>query len=443
MGASTVGILAGSLILLAAVGCDGNDADIAALRGEATAKDATIEEINADLTTLKDQTAAKDATIDEINVELTVLKDQTAAKDATIEEINAELTVLKDQITARDATIQDLNRQLQSLSDQQPTPAAISRLEAVRERGRLLCGGRNNAPRFGFLDADGRNVGFEIDLCRAVAAAVFGDPQKLEVVPISSAADRGPYIQSGAVDVMSRGVTWTTSRDVYWGDYTITMFYDGQGFMVRKDSGLESALDLDGATVCVTSGTTTELGLHRFSRMHDLRLEVLTFVDLLTPFTAYEQGSCDAITTDRSLLAINSVGSLSNPEGHVILPETISKEPTAPMVPSGDNQWLDIVRLVMSVLINAEELGVTQSNVDDLRYSDNVATRLMLGTEGDFGQARLGLSHTFAVDVIRAVGNYDEIYDRHMGPHGDAVPLERGLNRLWTEGGLLFAPPIR
>ena len=416
---------------------------MAALRSESTAKDATIEEINAELAVLKNQTTAKDATLEETNAEFTVLKDQITAKDATLEEINAELTVLKNQITAKDAALEDLNLQLQSLSSQQPTPETVSRLEAVRERGRLLCGGRTNAPRFGFLDADGGNVGFEIDLCRAVAAAVFGDPEKLEVVPISSAADRGPYIQSGAVDVMTRSVTWTTSRDIDWGDYTITMFYDGQGFMVRKDSGLESVLDLDGATVCVTSGSTTELGLQRFFGMHGMKLDMRTFVDFLAPFTAYEQGSCDAVTTDRSLLAIASTSVLINPDDHVILPEIISKEPSAPMVPSDDNQWLDIVRLVMSVLINAEELGVTQSNVDDLRYSDNIDTRLMLGTEGDFGQARLGLSHTFAVDIIRAVGNYGEIYDRHMSPHGDAVPIPRGLNRLWTDGGLLFAPPIR
>ena len=332
-----------------------------------------------------------------------------------------------------------------------PTPTAkpparvtISRLETVKARGRLLCGGRNDRPGFGFLDADGRNVGFDIDLCRAVAAAIFADPDKLEVTTVR-APQRGPIIQSGEVDVLTANTAWTTFRDVYWGNYTITMFYDGQGFMVRKDDGFNSVFDLDGAAICVLSGTTTELNLHSFFGKHGLKLDVLTYEDFVAMSTAYEQGWCDAVTTDKSLFVVMSASTLRNPDDHTILRATISKEPSTPIVPHGDDQWLDIVKVVMSVLINPEELGVTQSNVDDMRNSDNTRIRRMLGTDGEFGQAGLGLSPTFAVDVIRAVGNYGEIYDRYMGPQaqGDAFPLPRALNRLWTDGGLIFAPPLR
>ena len=325
-----------------------------------------------------------------------------------------------------------------------PAPVTVSRLETVRARGRLLCGGRNDQPGFGFLGADGRNVGFDINLCRAVAAAIFADPDKLEVTTVR-APQRGPIIQSGEVDVLTANTTWTTFRDVYWGNYTITMFYDGQGFMVRKDDGFNSVFDLDGTAICVLSGTTHELNLHSFFGKHGLKLDVLTYEDFVAMSTAYEQGCCDAVTTDKSLFVVMSASTLRNPDDHTILRETISKEPSTPIVPHGDDQWLDIVKVAMSVLINAEELGVTQSNVDDMRNSDDTHIRRMLGTEGEFGQAGLGLSPTFAVDVIRAVGNYGEIYDRYMGPQaqGDAFPLPRALNRLWTDGGLIFAPPLR
>ena len=332
-----------------------------------------------------------------------------------------------------------------SVENDQPAPVMVSRLETVMARGRLLCGGRNDRPGFGFLDADGRNVGFDIDLCRAVAAAIFADPNKLEVIPVR-ALQRGPIIQSGEVDVLTANTSWTTSRDVYWGNYAITMFYDGQGFMVRKDDGFNSVFDLDGAAICVVSGTTHELNLHSFFGKHGLALDVLTYdEDFVAMSTAYEQGWCDAVTTDKSLFVTMSASTLRNPDDHTILPETISKEPSTPLVPHGDDQWLDIVKVVMSVLINAEELGVTRSNVDDMRNSDDTHIRRMLGTYGEFGQAGLGLSPTFAVDVIRAVGNYGEIYDRYMGPQaqGDAFPLPRALNRLWTDGGLIFAPPLR
>ena len=315
------------------------------------------------------------------------------------------------------------------------------RLDKIEARGKLICAGRTDLAGFGYLDQAGNNVGFDIDLCRAVAAAIFGNPIPLEVVPIT-AAERGATIQAGEVDMLSRNVTWTSARDARWGNYTVTMFYDGQGFMARADAGFTSALDLDGATVCVTSGTTTEQNLAGFFRQHGLALVTVVFEDTTSVYAAYEEGRCDVTTSDKSQLAAIRSG-FAEPDAHVILPETISKEPLTPVVAHGDDQWFDLVKTVMYVLINAEELGVTQANVESMRGSDNTAIRRMLGAEGEFGQADLGLKPGFAVDVIRAVGNYGEIYDRYMGPHGAAFTLPRASNELWNNGGLIYAPPLR
>ncbi len=318
---------------------------------------------------------------------------------------------------------------------------AANRLDIVKDRGNLICAGRTDLVGFGYLDSAGNNVGFNIDLCRAVAAAIFDSPTALEIVPII-AAEAGPTIQSGEVDMLSRNVTWTTTRDAQWGNYTITMFYDGQGFMVPATSGFTSVLDLDGATVCVTSGTTTELNLGDFFRQNNMTLDTVVFKDIASVYGAYESGRCDAITSDKSQLAAVRSG-FADPGAHVILPETISKEPLTPMVAHGDDQWFDLVKTVMYVLINAEELGVTQANVDQQLNSDNILIRRMLGVEGEFGQANIGLDADFAVDVLRAVGNYGEIYDRYMGPQGVAFTLPRQQNELWTNGGLIYAPPLR
>ena len=315
------------------------------------------------------------------------------------------------------------------------------RLEIVKNRGQLICAGRADLPGFGYLDSNGKNVGFDIDLCRAVAAAVLGDPEAVEVVPIP-AAERGPTIQSGETDMLSRNVTWTSGRDARWGNFTQIMFYDGQGFMTRKDTGFQSARDLAGATVCVTSGTTTELNLADYFRQHSMALDTVVFEDTASVYGAYEQGRCDATTSDKSQLAAIMSG-FANADEHMILPETISKEPLTPVVPHGDDQWFDIVKTVMYVLINAEELGVTQSNVASMMSSDNVQVQRLLGTESDFGQGDLGLEAGFAADVIKAVGNYGEVYDRYMGPNGDSFTLPRAGNDLWTNGGLIYAPPLR
>ena len=220
------------------------------------------------------------------------------------------------------------------------------------------------------------------------------------------------------------------------------MFYDGQGFMVRNDLGFSSALDLDGTTVCVTSGTTTELNLADFFRQNNMSFEAVIFEDTASVYGAYQEGRCDVTTSDKSqLAAIRSW--FTDPDAHVILPETISKEPLTPVVAHGDDQWFDLVKTVMFVLINAEELGVTQANVDSMLSSDNIQIRRMLGAEGEFGQSDLGLKKGFAVDVIKAVGNYGEIFNRYMGPQGIAFTLPRGLNELWLNGGLIYAPPLK
>ena len=316
-----------------------------------------------------------------------------------------------------------------------------SRLDIVKERGKLVCAGRTDLPGFGFLDSAGNNAGFDIDLCKAVAAAVLRDGSAVEIVPIP-AAERGPTIQSGDVDLLSRNVTWTSSRDAQWGNFTNVMFYDGQGFMALRSSGFDSAHDLDGASVCVTSGTTTELNLADFFRQNNMELSTVVFEDTASVYGAYEQGRCDAATSDKSQLAA-IISGLSNPGDHMVLPETISKEPLTPVAPHGDDQWFDLVKTVMYVLINAEELGVNQANVDAMVSSDNVQVRRMLGAEGAFGQADLGLEADFAVDVIKAVGNYGEIYDRYMGTEGQSFTLPRSINSLWNQGGLIYAPPLR
>ena len=314
-------------------------------------------------------------------------------------------------------------------------------LDSVKSRGKLVCGVHVELPGFGYLDADGKNAGFDIDLCRAVAAAVLGDTNAVEFVPIS-AAERGPALQTREVDMVARNMTWTSSREAQWGNFTQIMFYDGQGMMVRKDSGFQTLEDLNGATVCVTTGTTTEQNLADAFRQRGLEFTAVTFEDTSAVYGAYQDGRCDAATSDKSQLAAVRSG-FQNPDEHVILDVTMSKEPLTPAVPSGDDQWKDLVSTVMWVLINAEELGVNSQNVNDMINSDNVTIKRMLGSEGSFGQEDLGLATDFAVNVIKGVGNYGEIYDRYMGPNGLSFTLDRGLNNLWTNGGLLYAIPLR
>ncbi|MDE2788390.1 MAG: amino acid ABC transporter substrate-binding protein [Chloroflexota bacterium] len=339
-------------------------------------------------------------------------------------------------------------------TDAAPTPTeamamqAGNRLQTVMDRGHVICASRNDVPGYGFLDASGNNVGFDIDLCRALAAAVLNDPNAIEIRLIT-AAERGPTIQSGEVDMLVRTVTWTTSRDAQWGNYAQTMFYDGQGFMVNRSLGIDSALELQGASVCVTQGTTTELNLADFSNQNGLNIEALTFEDTAAVVAAYESGQCDAFTNDRSQLAALGT-SLADRDAHVILPETISEEPLGPVVPHGDDTWFDIVKTVMSILIYAEAYDISMSNMPSAATGETKTDRL-LGFEGSWGQESLGLNQMAAQQVISAVGNYGEIYDRNLGPSGINLPRENGRNALWSDaacadcpkGGQIYAAPLR
>jgi len=312
-------------------------------------------------------------------------------------------------------------------------------VKAIKDRGKVVCGSRTDLAGFGELDADGRNVGFDIDLCRGIAAALLGDADAVEFVPLS-AAERGPALQTGEVDILSRNATWTSTRDAQWGNFTHVWFYDGQGYMVPVASGITEIEQMDGATVCVTSGTTTELNLADSFRQRGLEFTAVTFEDTATVYSTYEEGRCDVTTSDKSQLASVRQG-FANPDDHMILDITISKEPLTPAVPQGDDQWFDIVKVVVWGLINAEELGVTQGNVEEMKSSDNIEVRRLLGAEGEWGQSDLGLPVDAIAKAVTAVGNYGEIFDRYLGPN--ALDLPRGQNELWTNGGLIYAPPMR
>ena len=352
---------------------------------------------------------------------------------------------------AAQAQVAELEQKLADAMAQEPAammPEGGNRLATVMERGKVICASRNDVPGYGYLDASSNNVGFDIDLCRALAAAVLGDPNAIEIRLIS-AAERGPTIQSGEVDMLVRTVTWTTSRDAQWGNYAQTMFYDGQGFLVNKKLGVSSALELKDATVCVTQGTTTELNLQDFSNQNGLNITPLTFEDTDAVVAAYQSEQCDAFTNDRSQLAAIS-SAFDNKADHVILPETISEEPLGPVVPHGDDQWFDIVKTVMAILIYAEAFSVDSGSVPSA-VTGNTAVDRLFGLEGSFGQESLGLSNTVAQDVIKAVGNYGEVYDRNLGPSGINLPRENGRNALWADascmdcpkGGQIYAAPLR
>jgi len=311
-----------------------------------------------------------------------------------------------------------------------------SMLKRIDERGQLICGisASVNQPGFAYLDENGRYEGFDVALCRAVAIAVLNNPEAVEFILVDS-AEREDHLRAGKVDILSRQTTWTTHRDARWGEFTWIMFYDGQGFMVRKDSGITSLEELEGATICVDRGTTSEQNLSNVFRERGL---TFTPVVSTNSIDNYQANQCTAITGDKSKLAIARFNS-TDPEAHFMLDITVSKEPLAPVVPHGDNQWADLVRTVMVGLINAEELGITQSNLDLMKRSLNPSVKRLLGVEDSFGQGELGLKPEAIANVIRALGNYGEIYDRYMGANGIGIP--RDLNRLWNQGGLIYALP--
>ncbi len=318
--------------------------------------------------------------------------------------------------------------------------SAQATLKAVQDRGQLVCGANGTLAGFGRPDPQGNWVGFDVDFCRAIAAAIFNDPTKVKFVPLT-ASDRITALQSGEIDVLSRNTTWTMSRDTTLGiDFAAVNYYDGQGFIVRKSLKVNSALELNDASVCVQQGTTTELNLADYFRANNMTLKTVTFATADEAVKAYDTSRCDSYTTDSSGLYGERLR-LTNPADHIILPEIISKEPLSPAVRQGDDNWEDIVRWVHYAMVNAEELGVTQKNVDDMMKSDNPDIRRLLGVEGKFGSG-MGLTDDWAVHIIKAVGNYGETFEANVG-QGSPLKVARGLNALWTKGGLQYGIPVR
>ena len=329
---------------------------------------------------------------------------------------------------------------------------ADDRLGQIRQHGHVVCGTTNDVAGYGSLNNAGANDGFEIDLCRAVTVAVFGDPQAVEFRIIGSAAERGPSLASGEIDILAWVNTWSTSRDATWGgNFVHTTLYDGQGFAVPAALGIESAYDLRGASVCVAQGTTTELNLEDFNRQYQLGMDVVTFETFEASIAAYVAGQCDAYTTDRTFLLGEIIAAGGAQDEHVVLPETISEEPISLAVPHGDDQWFDIVKSVIGVLIYAEAYDIHSGNVPSASTGNTSVDRLF-GLEGSWGQESLGLTQTVAQDIIREVGNYGEVYERHFGSGGLGVPRPPGSrNALWADapcqncpkGGQIYAPPFR
>ncbi len=319
--------------------------------------------------------------------------------------------------------------------------AQTSTLDIVKKRERLVCGVTQGLPGFSAPDEAGGWSGLDVDLCRAIAAAVLNDSESVDYVPLSP-KERFTALQSGEIDVLSRVTTWTLSRDTSLAlDFAGVNYFDGQGFLVRRSLGIKSALDLDGASICLATGTTTELNLADYFRSNGMDYEPVLFEKIDEALHAYEAGRCDSLTSDRSGLAAERT-KLGNPEEHVLLTETISKEPLGPVIRHGDNVWADVVRWTLFALMSAEELGVTAANAAEMKASSKTPpVRRLLGAAGQYGEG-LGLDDEWAYRAIRSVGNYGESYLRNIGP-GTALNIQRGLNALWTNGGLHYPMPIR
>ncbi|NNJ75806.1 MAG: amino acid ABC transporter substrate-binding protein [Anderseniella sp.] len=319
--------------------------------------------------------------------------------------------------------------------------ASAGTLDDVKSKGFIQCGVSQGL--IGFSNPDDKNnwTGLDVDFCRAVAGAVFGDGQKVKFTPLS-AKERFTALQSGEIDILSRNTTWTMGRDTSLGlVFAGVTYYDGQGFLVKKSLGVDSALKLDGASVCTQTGTTTELNLADYFRANNMKYEVVAFEKADEVIAAYDSGRCDVFTTDQSGLYAERL-KLKNPDENVVLPEIISKEPLGPVVRQGDDAWFNVVKWTYFALINAEEAGVTAANVDDMTAnSTDPNIRRLLGVEGDFGKA-IGLENNWAANAVKAVGNYGEMFDRNVGPDTN-LKISRGVNALWSKGGIQYAPPVR
>jgi general L-amino acid transport system substrate-binding protein len=318
--------------------------------------------------------------------------------------------------------------------------ASAQTLDRVKQRGQLSCGVNVGLAGFSAPDDKGNWTGLDVEYCRAIAAAVLGDATKVRFVP-TTAKERFTALQSGEIDVLNRNTTWTLGRDSSLGlSFVGTNYYDGQGLMVKKALNVKSAKELDGATVCVQTGTTTELNLADYFRVNKLTYKPVVFEKADEILQAYQAGRCDVYTTDASGLYAQRL-QMQKPDDHIVLPEIISKEPLGPSVRQGDSQWFTIVRWVHFALLNAEEAGITKANVDKMLESTNPDVRRILGKEGEFGKG-IGLANDWAYQIVKQVGNFGEIFDATVGA-GSRINIARGQNNLWTKGGLQYAPPIR
>jgi general L-amino acid transport system substrate-binding protein len=320
------------------------------------------------------------------------------------------------------------------------TAASAQTLKAVQDRGQLICGVSEGLPGFSAKDGKGAWTGLDVDFCRALAAAIFNDATKVQFVPLS-AEERFAALQSKKIDVLSRNSTWTMGRETSLGlIFAAVSYYDGQGFMVRKGLKIESALELANKSICTKSGTTSELNLADYFRNNRLTYKVVTFPTADEALKAYDGGRCEALTSDVSqLYALRT--ELGTPRDHIILPEIISKEPLGPAVRQDDVKWLNIVKWTQFAMVNADELGVSRHNLGEAMKSQKPSIRRLLGLEGDFGK-QLGLANDWAANVLRLVGNYGEVFEANVGT-GSKLGIPRGINQLWSKGGIQYAPPIR
>ena len=320
------------------------------------------------------------------------------------------------------------------------TTVQANTLRTVKNRGEVVCGVSQGLPGFSNPDNQGSWTGIDVDICRALAAAIFGNPKAVKYTALS-AKERITALQSGEVDLLARNTTWSMHRDTALGvDFAAVNYYDGQGFMVRKELGVRSAKELDGATLCTNQGTTTELNAADYFRANGMKYDMVAFEKADEAIAAYNTGRCDAYTTDHSALYAQRL-KLTVPKAHMVLPEIISKEPLSPVVRQGDDVWADIVQWSHYATVAAEELGVTSKNIDRMKSSKNPSIRRLLGLDGTFGD-NLGIRQDWAYQIVRHVGNYGEIFERNIGVN-TPLGIKRGLNALWTKGGLQYAPPIR
>ena len=366
--------------------------------------------------------------------------EEPVAEEPATEEPVAEEPAAEEPVAEEPATEEPVAEEPGETEGPAPSQGSSDTLAAVQERGILNCATSSGLLGFSYAEEGGEFEGFDVTYCKAVAAAALGNSEAVEIRPVN-ASERFPVLQSGEVDVLIRNTTWTLSRDTSLGfNFAPTTFYDGQGMMVRKDSGITNLDGLSGGTVCVNAGTTTEKNLADVFRSRGIDYEPVVFAEAVDVVNAFGEGRCDGWTTDKSGLIGNSQ-LLPNPADFVILDETMSKEPLGPLVRHGDDNWFDIVKWTVFCTIQAEELGIDSTNVDDMLGSDDPKVLNTLGVEGDLGQA-MGLNNDFCYQVIKQVGNFEEIYNLHLGP--DTVfNVPRGLNSTWLDGGLLYSPPFR